>query len=347
MNYYYLNGLEKIGPLTIDELKQSPIKDDTLIWYEGLTEWTKLSDLHDLKKNIISVVVNNPPPIPVEIINKEEKINNNKNLRTIILIFISFIIIGFCIFISYSKANSQIEKDYKVIERIVENVFQGKSAVCDGIFFPVIGNKKKVKINKIKINGEFGIPYSDLFKYGTNQIESIKEEFKLSEGGFNIYKISREDKGYVLKKTVAGNMIYKVGEFEQFYGRLLPSYRPSVSSCYLFAFKDLTENQKDGSYIPNSYDKILTFDKIKSEFYQICNEKGIRIHSSHWWQDNVGLIYEQFAVYFRNDFWYYEIKPIKSEISKKYNSYIINGLLIGFMIAFIFNLIVYLIRKYY
>ncbi len=37
--YYYSDGIEKYGPLTIDELKSHDIKADTLIWAEGMDDW--------------------------------------------------------------------------------------------------------------------------------------------------------------------------------------------------------------------------------------------------------------------------------------------------------------------
>ena len=49
MNYYYAKNEEKIGPLSLDELKKVDIKDDTLMWHEGLDDWVKAEDLKELK----------------------------------------------------------------------------------------------------------------------------------------------------------------------------------------------------------------------------------------------------------------------------------------------------------
>jgi uncharacterized membrane protein YhaH (DUF805 family) len=49
MNYFYLKNKEKIGPLTIEELKSEKLNDNTLIWYKGLEKWTHLKNLNDLK----------------------------------------------------------------------------------------------------------------------------------------------------------------------------------------------------------------------------------------------------------------------------------------------------------
>ncbi|MCX6231130.1 MAG: DUF4339 domain-containing protein [Bacteroidetes bacterium] len=351
MNYYYLKGIEKIGPLTIDELKQSSLSDDTLIWYENLKEWTKLSNLPELKNEILGGAVAFPPPIPQEIVKKENEIQNDIKTKSntiliIILVIISFIIIGLSLYFAYTSANKQIEKDYTLIERMVNNIFQDKSAVCDGVFYNISGNKKKVTFNKIKIDGKECITNSELFKYGADQVSKIVEEFIITDGGFIVYKITKEDKGFVIKKSVAGNMIYKVGEYENFNGYRMPSYRPSISSCYSKAYSYLTEKQKDGSYIPNIYNQIQNFDRIKSEFYLISNETNPRMGGSHWWQENDGFIYEQFAVYFKNDFWYYEIKPNDIEISKKYSNIVAYGFIIGLSIVVLLNVIIYFVRKF-
>ena len=57
--YFYSDGKEKHGPLSIDELEQEDITNDTLIWFEGLEDWTPARDLDDIKP-ILEI---NPPPI--------------------------------------------------------------------------------------------------------------------------------------------------------------------------------------------------------------------------------------------------------------------------------------------
>ena len=57
--YFYSDSNEKHGPLSIDELKQENIAKDTLIWFEGLDDWTPASDL----KEMIPILESRPPPI--------------------------------------------------------------------------------------------------------------------------------------------------------------------------------------------------------------------------------------------------------------------------------------------
>lgn len=46
--YYFLRGEQKMGPYTIDELKQQDIDRQTWIWFEGLDKWTRLNEITEL-----------------------------------------------------------------------------------------------------------------------------------------------------------------------------------------------------------------------------------------------------------------------------------------------------------
>lgn len=57
--YIAVNGQQQ-GPYTIDDLKIKDIQKDTLIWTEGLENWTKAEDI-PLIKGILRAT---PPPLP-------------------------------------------------------------------------------------------------------------------------------------------------------------------------------------------------------------------------------------------------------------------------------------------
>ena len=57
--YFYSDGKEKHGPLSLDELKQEDISKETLIWFEGLDDWKPAGDLDDMKP----ILEHQPPPI--------------------------------------------------------------------------------------------------------------------------------------------------------------------------------------------------------------------------------------------------------------------------------------------
>lgn len=57
--YFCSNGQDKEGPFSIEELKIEDIKPDTLIWYEGLDDWTPAIDIEEVK----FILELNPPDI--------------------------------------------------------------------------------------------------------------------------------------------------------------------------------------------------------------------------------------------------------------------------------------------
>jgi len=46
--YFYSNDNQKNGPYSFEELQNENIKKETLIWYEGMDDWTKASDLDEM-----------------------------------------------------------------------------------------------------------------------------------------------------------------------------------------------------------------------------------------------------------------------------------------------------------
>lgn len=57
--YFYAKGEEQFGPFTKDELKDKKIERQTLIWFEGLNDWTKAIEVSELKSLFESM----PPPL--------------------------------------------------------------------------------------------------------------------------------------------------------------------------------------------------------------------------------------------------------------------------------------------
>jgi hypothetical protein len=46
--FYYLEGKEKRGPYSIDELQTKPVTADSFIWYDRLQGWTRLEDVPEV-----------------------------------------------------------------------------------------------------------------------------------------------------------------------------------------------------------------------------------------------------------------------------------------------------------
>lgn len=68
-HYFYLLGDQQLGPFTLDELKNQHINRETLVWYDGIPDWEKASNIEALKNFFIT-----PPPIP----KKNEKSDSPK-----------------------------------------------------------------------------------------------------------------------------------------------------------------------------------------------------------------------------------------------------------------------------
>lgn len=64
--YYIIENDEQSEPLSLNELKQKKITEDTYVWRSGLTGWTKASELVELK----NILIYSPPPF-----------NPNKNTK--------------------------------------------------------------------------------------------------------------------------------------------------------------------------------------------------------------------------------------------------------------------------
>jgi len=52
--YYYAQGDEQYGPFSPEELRNEPIQPGTLIWYQGLKNWTPASQLDELNELLAS-----------------------------------------------------------------------------------------------------------------------------------------------------------------------------------------------------------------------------------------------------------------------------------------------------
>lgn len=61
-HYYYADKDQQLGPFSFDELKTKRLKKKTLVWTDGLSEWTfaeNIPELHD-------ILISEPPPLPAK-----------------------------------------------------------------------------------------------------------------------------------------------------------------------------------------------------------------------------------------------------------------------------------------
>ena len=68
MEFYYLIGNERKGPFSISELKYVGLKDETLVWAEGLEDWKPASEVEELQ------ILIKTPPIPNSSMPKQKQV---------------------------------------------------------------------------------------------------------------------------------------------------------------------------------------------------------------------------------------------------------------------------------
>lgn len=60
MKYYYNDGTNRFGPMSVEKLLISDINAKTLVWCDGMTEWIEAGEVPEIAEALKSV----PPPIP-------------------------------------------------------------------------------------------------------------------------------------------------------------------------------------------------------------------------------------------------------------------------------------------
>ena len=84
--YYYEYNGHQIGSVTFEELQAKKIEPTTLVWYEGLTEWTEAKNIPELKGMFAAM----PPPInkpPILVRQENNTLPIGKTDHKILLIF--------------------------------------------------------------------------------------------------------------------------------------------------------------------------------------------------------------------------------------------------------------------
>lgn len=75
--YFYLLGDQQKGPFTHDELKNQYINHNTLVWYDGIPNWEKASNIEALKDIFMT-----PPPIPKKAKEESNAISTQSQSQT-------------------------------------------------------------------------------------------------------------------------------------------------------------------------------------------------------------------------------------------------------------------------
>lgn len=300
MKYYYLDGIDKLGPYSLEEILSRNLSPDTMIYREDKTNWLALSDFEEL--NPIATIESDDVIIPMADeakVDERDTITNDqvkiKLPKHIILILFMVASIGIAALITYF----QQKNDYKKINEELNTLFKGKSTISDYVYDdkeygqlydvvyhaadtkdPIFGSDNFVAADNIRLASE---PYRDTSKtdnYLNNKEIKNWELFKNLKqyyirgsyiwDGFSAKQLSRSEDTFTVVHFLGGDMAYKVPEkifksgtdFGSFStpGFDIPTYRPSIKNCYKGAAEFLTKEDKDSSYVPGSHSKIFDFE---------------------------------------------------------------------------------------
>lgn len=139
MNYYIYQNNEQKGPFSVSEIEKMNLKSETLVWFDGLENWQKISDVESLKH----LLKKTPPPVPplnpdknqsipppISTVNsskeksnsKIDKDNTNKYfiLGFVVIIFIS--IVYFSVFKNDMSREENNREEYNTEENTDNNI---------------------------------------------------------------------------------------------------------------------------------------------------------------------------------------------------------------------------------
>jgi TPR repeat protein len=184
--YFYAKNGDQIGPLSLEEILTINLNKDTLVWYEGLPEWVRLSEIPELNTKSNESL---PPPIRV----KENDNGKKKSSKIIYVIaFLVLILIAGGIYLypkwEYEKKYNEALSVYMKTDSIQFEVFNElainnhpKSNFILGLYYDRMGDSLKAKESVEKgIVNENEIPALYLL-YFINPKDSIEYEDKIAE----------------------------------------------------------------------------------------------------------------------------------------------------------------------
>jgi hypothetical protein len=327
MKYYYLDGIEKKGPYNIEEILSRNLSSDTMIYREDKTNWIALSGFEELNvdkctdnKNISISEYENQV--------KEENVKDNIDSKKIILPKNTFLILYIVASIGLAALITYLQQkiEYKKISDDINILFKNKTSISDyyisdrldGKLYDVVYHKADknnllfsgdnfVTANNIRLSTQPYLGQGDNDSYlNEKQFKQwalfkdlnqyfIKEKYV---DGFEAVNLWRSSDVFTIKTYIGGDMAYKVPEkihksgtnygYFSTPGYDIPTYRPSIKSCYRGAAEFLTKEDKDCTYVPGSYSKILDIHLgyYKNDFYEI-KQIGDKYYR---WSDTIHVI---------------------------------------------------------
>ena len=250
--YYSSNGIDKNGPVTLEELKQIKIDPKTMVWFEGLDNWVNAEEINELNSLFTSPKIN----LDKKKLNKKNSTstvaNSKKKKRKWVLpiVILSLIIFSGTVRfvlksnnsvvqeISVEKIENELENKYIEPLKIAEpeNSYEEEQikgmllAEDDRNFSQVI---KYYDLKNLKRYWNYNNPTYDQLKsqyekswnYTDNSSNTIKSIIKIKEKTYdvnldfsyfhkkdNIYKVANSDVRFVFNDNAKIIEVYGVSE---------------------------------------------------------------------------------------------------------------------------------------
>ena len=114
--YYYLDGADKKGPYSKQEIIDLELSSDTLIFVDELNKWVSYQDLEDFKPKIEEIEV------------ESNQVQNKKKLNITNFLVLLFLILS-ASGIAYFLTEEHKKKDFQKLEEKVNDIFAGKDEI--------------------------------------------------------------------------------------------------------------------------------------------------------------------------------------------------------------------------
>lgn len=343
MLYYYLDGLEKKGPYSSEELRSRNVHPETMVFANGMANWTAIKDLPELCNQLFGNVLNDETKKTsakdsIQKHSPQTNIQPDKN-KKIVIPALLFLILGIiaAFGLSYLYVQHQKQKDWEKMNSNINFVFQGEDQVCDRLKSGLSGVLKK----------------SDSSTPTDNDGKKLVEYYECSSGGFSVITLTKMPDGYNCVEIFSKNLGYKVpssqwvprvdygyGLYSKGYSA--PNNRVSLQAAYNAAMEHLTSEKENNSFMPGSYNRIKYFGEIRTDFYSMVNftpsgsysETTNRIEP--WVSSSDATVQNnQYIIWYHYIVKHYEIRVNKKALRKIFLIYSLIGSLLAFLIYFL------------